>query len=66
MPHARQDLTLCDTIAAQPIRDDLARLTLQAGQQALEKAFGSCGIPALLHQDVEHDAVPDYGAPEIA
>ncbi len=65
MPHTGQDLTLRDPIAAEPIRDNLARFVLEARQQTLEEAFGGRGIAPLLHQDVEHDTVLIHGAPEI-
>ncbi len=65
MPHAGQDLTLRHAVAAQPIRDDLARLVLQAHQQAFEEAFGGRGIAAVLDQNVEQDTVLVHGAPEI-
>ena len=65
MPHIGQDLALRNAVAAEPIRDDLAGLVLEAGQQAFEEAFGGRGIAALLHQDVEHDTVLIHRAPEI-
>jgi hypothetical protein len=40
-------------------------LELEAGQQALEEAFGGCGVPPLLDEDVEHDTVLVHGAPEV-
>ena len=65
MPHARRDLSLRNAVAAEPVRDDLAALVLEARQQALEEAFGGSGIPVLLHQDVEHNTVLVHSAPEI-
>ncbi len=65
MPQAWQSLTLCDTIAAQSICDDRARLVFQTDQQAFEEAFGGCGVPALPYQDVQHDTVLVNSAPEI-
>jgi hypothetical protein len=52
-------------IATQPVGDDLPRLVSETGQQALEEALGSRGLPPLLDQDVEHDAVLVHRAPEI-
>jgi len=40
MPHTGQDLALRDAVVAQPVRDDLAWLVLEANQQALEEALG--------------------------
>ncbi len=65
MLHAGQDLALRDAVAAEPIRDDLARLVLQAGEEAFEEAFSGRAVPPLLHQDVEHDTVLVHRAPEI-
>ncbi|GGC67339.1 hypothetical protein GCM10011504_51630 [Siccirubricoccus deserti] len=65
MPHTGQDLALCDTVAAEPIRDELAGLVLEAHQQAFEEAFGGRGVAAFLDQDVEHDTVLVHRAPEI-
>src|SRR3954470_21842802 len=63
--HPGQDLAVRDPVAAQAIGDDALRLVLQASEQALEEAFRGCGVPAVLDQDVEHDAVLVYRAPEI-
>jgi hypothetical protein len=52
MPHTGQDLTLRDAVAAEPIRDDLARLVFEADQQALEETLGGRGVPPLLDEDV--------------
>jgi hypothetical protein len=65
MPHIRQDFSLCDAIAAEPIPDDFARLVLQAHQEASEKAYGRCGVTPLLHDDIEHYTVLVHHAPKI-
>ena len=52
-------------VAAQPVGDDLPRPVREAGQQALEEALGSRGIPPILDQDVEHDAMLIDRAPEV-
>ena len=65
MTHIRQDLSPCEAIASEPIRDDLAGLVPQAGQQVFEKAFCGCGIASLLHEDVEHGTMLVHRAPEI-
>jgi hypothetical protein len=57
VPHIGQDFALGDPMAAQAIGDDLPRPVLQASGQALEEAFCCGGIPAVLDQDVEDDAV---------
>jgi hypothetical protein len=63
VPHVGQDLAPGDAVAAQPVGDDALRLLLQSGQQALEEALGRGRPP--LHQDVEHDPVLVYRAPEV-
>jgi hypothetical protein len=59
-----QDLSLRDAVAAEPIGHDAPRPVLEAGQQALEEAFGRRGIAALLHEDVEYDTVLAHRALE--
>ena len=63
VPHVGQHFALRYAVAAQAVGDDLPWLVFQAGQQALEKALGSRGIPPLLDQDVEHDTVLVHRAP---
>ena len=41
------------------------RFVRQPVQQTLEKAFGRGGIPAVLHEDIEHDPVLVHHPPEI-
>jgi hypothetical protein len=65
MSHTGQAIALRDAVAAEPIRDDLSRLVLEAHQQAFEEAFGSRGIAAVLDQDVEYDTVLVHRTPEI-
>ena len=54
-----------DAVAAQAVGDEALRLVLQPGQQALEEALRGRGVPVVLDQDVEHDAVLVHRAPEI-
>src|SRR3954468_21229294 len=63
--YLRQDLAARSPIAAQAIGDDALRLVLEPREQALEEALGGGGIPAVLDQDVEHDAVLVHRTPEI-
>lgn len=65
MPHARQHLAPRGTVAPQPVGDDASRLVFQAGEQALEEPLRSRGIPAILHEDVEHHTMLVHRAPEI-
>src|SRR4051812_16010426 len=65
MPHIRQNLSLPGAVAAQAIRDDLARLVLEADQQTLEEPLGGGGIATHLDENVEHDTVLVHGAPEM-
>jgi hypothetical protein len=60
-----QDLFLRRAIAAQLIRHDHAGHVLQPLQQLSEEALRRFGIPAALHQDVEHGTVLVDSAPEI-
>ena len=57
MPDIRKDRSVSDAIAAQTVGDEASRLVFQPMQQALEEALGSCAVPAVLHQDVQHDAM---------
>ena len=54
-------------IGLQPrsLGDDPPRLVPEAGQQPLEEALRGRGVPAVLHQDVEHDAVLVHRPPEV-
>jgi hypothetical protein len=61
----RQDLTLRHAVAAQAVSDDAAGLELETGEQALEEAFRGGRIPAVLHEDVEHNAMLVHCAPEV-
>src|SRR3954469_13252552 len=65
VPHIGQEIAVRYAVAAQAIGYDLARPVLQAGQQALEEAFGRRRIPPILDQDVEHHPVLVHSAPEI-
>ena len=53
------------TVAAQAVGDEAARLVPQPVQQSLEKALCGGGIPAILHEDIEHDPVLVHRPPEI-
>ena len=44
MPQTGQDLTLRDGVAAELIRDDLARLVFATDQQAFAETLGGCGV----------------------
>jgi hypothetical protein len=63
--HVWQDFAVRNAVAAQAVGDKAPWLILQPSQQALEKAFGGRGVPVMLDQDVEHDAVLVHRAPEI-
>jgi ketosteroid isomerase-like protein len=63
--HLRQDIAMCSAIATQAIGDDAPGLVLQASEQPLEEALRRCDVPAVLDQDVEHDAVLIDRTPEI-
>jgi hypothetical protein len=65
VPDIGQDLTMRGTVAAQAVGDEAARLVLQPVQQSLEKALCGGGIPAILHEDIEHDPVLVHRPPEI-
>jgi hypothetical protein len=56
---------MCSAIATQAIGDDAPGLLLQAGEQPLEEALRRSDVPAVLDQDVEHDAVLIDRTPEI-
>ena len=60
-----QDRSLSDAVAAQAVRDEASWLVLQPMQQALEETPGSGAVPPVLNQDVEHNAVLIYCAPQI-
>ena len=60
-----QDLALGRAIAGQFVRHDGAGYVPQPFQQLPEEALRRFGIPAALHQDVEHGAVLVDGAPEV-
>jgi hypothetical protein len=50
---------------AQAIGDQAPRFVLKPSQQTFEETLGSCSISAILHEDVEPDAVLVDRAPEI-
>ena len=56
---------MSDAIAAQTVSDEASRLLFQPMQQALEETLGSCAVPPVLHQDVQHDAMLVHGPPQI-
>ena len=60
-----QDLALGRAIAGQFVCHDGAGYVPQPFQQLREEALRRFGIPAALHQDVEHGAVLVDGAPEV-
>ena len=57
MRDTRKHRSLSDTIAAQAVGDQATRLVFQTLQQMLEETRGSCAVPTVLHEDVEHDAM---------
>ena len=57
MPNIGQDRSVSDAIAAQTVRDEASRLVFQPMPQAFEEALGGCAVPAVLHEDVEHDTM---------
>lgn len=59
------NLAMRRIIAPHAAGDDPPRPVLEAGQQALEEALGRHGIPPVLDQDVEYDAMLVNCAPEI-
>src|SRR3954468_18833805 len=59
------EFALRHAIALQLIDDKDAWYVLQTLQQPLEEAFCCFGIAEALHQDVEHDTILIYSAPEI-
>src|SRR5438874_2632228 len=61
----RQDLALRHSVAPEAVGDQAPWFILQSPQQALEEALGSSGVPAILHEDVEHDTVLINRTPEI-
>jgi hypothetical protein len=65
MFNRRKKLALCHAITPQLISHDHTRQILKVLQEQPKKAFGRLGIPPLLDEDVEHDAVLIHGAPKI-
>jgi hypothetical protein len=65
VPDVGQDFTMRNTVAAQAVGDNAPRLVLQPVQKSLEEALSRGGIPAILHEDIEHDPVLVYCPPEI-
>jgi hypothetical protein len=65
MPDIGQEITVHHAVAPQTVGDDLARLVLHAGQKPLEKPPGGHGVPAVLDENVEHDAVLVQRAPKV-
>src|SRR4051794_22775773 len=63
--HLGQDIAVCNAVAAKAVGDEALWLVLQPSEQALEEALGGCGIPAILNQDIEDDAVLVHRAPEV-
>src|SRR5471032_55330 len=61
--HQLRDLGFCRRIAAQLIRDNLARHWTRA-QHTLEEAFGGGLVPPLLYQDVEFGAMLVHRTPQ--
>ncbi len=59
------DLPMRNTVTAQAVGDEAPRLVLQPLQKALEEALRRGRIPAILHEDVEHDPVLIHRPPEI-
>ena len=60
-----QDLPLGRAIAGQLVRHEHAGHVPQTLEQLPEEALRRFGIPAALHQDVEHGTVLVDGAPEV-
>jgi hypothetical protein len=60
-----QDVTVRNAVAAKAVGDEALWLVLQPSQQALEETLGCRGVPAVLNQDIEDDAVLIDGASEI-
>ena len=60
-----EHLALRHAVTPQAIGDQALGFVLQPSEQALEEPFGGGGIPAILDQDVEHDAVLVHRTPEI-
>ena len=65
VPDIEQNGTLGDAVAAQAVSDQASWRVVQSLRQALEEARGSRAIPSILHQDVQHDVVLVYGAPQM-
>src|SRR4051794_14944392 len=65
MLHLGQDIAVCHAVAAQAISDEAPWLILQPSEQAFEEALGCRGVPAILDQDIEDNAVLVHRAPEI-
>jgi hypothetical protein len=65
VPDIGHHLAMRNTVAAQTVGDEAPRLVLQPVQKALEEALGRCRIPAILHEDIEHDPVLIHSPPEI-
>jgi hypothetical protein len=62
---ARKQLTLGDAVAPQLVGYDHPRLKLQALKQPFEEARRRLAITPGLNEDVEQNAIPIHGAPEI-
>ena len=57
-------LSVLDAVASQLVGRDHPRHILQSLQQSSEETLGSVGVTPTLNQNVEHDAVLIYRAPE--
>src|SRR6185437_7065857 len=57
VPHIRNDGALRSAVAAQAVGDQTPRLISKSSQQSLEEALCGSGIPAVLDQNVELDAI---------
>jgi hypothetical protein len=65
VPDIGQDLAMRNTVTAQAVSGKAPRLVLQPVQKSLEEALGRGGIPAMLHEDIEHNPVLVHCPPEI-
>ena len=65
MLNLRQQLAQSHAVASQLIRHDHAWHVIEALQQSSKEAFGCLGIPPLLNEDVENEAVLIHGTPRI-
>ena len=65
MPDIWKNRSMGDAITAQTVGDEAPGLVLQTLQQVLEEALGGCAVPAVLHENVEHDTMLIHRPPQI-